>query len=296
MASPGSRADPQRSATSLATTLLALARTSRPLGWVAALALYRIGMAYGSVDETPVTLGLSITLTFPFCLYLFGLNDLADKDSDLDNPRKGNWIHGASAPVQHPALSRWSPWLGGAAVALFVPLLPPTAGAVLAGILAVSWAYSARPFRLKEIPIIDGLVTASIMIGLLCTGFLSGGSTSPIPIEAFAVAPTLAGLHIFASVVDVESDRKAGHRTLAVRTGPRIASAVALALSLASAATIARLDYAEPIAIYLVIQPTVIAAWMLLHRWLSARRAIAIVGLSGLLTLTYLALVYVRDW
>jgi hypothetical protein len=274
MASTGSRADPQRSATSLATTLLALARTSRPLGWVAALALYRIGMAYGSVDDTPVTLGLSVTLTFPFCLYLFGLNDLADKDSDLDNPRKGNWIHGASAPVQHRTLSRWSPWLGGAAVALFVPMLPPAAGAVLAGILAVSWAYSARPFRLKEIPIIDGLVTATIMIGLLCTGFLSGGSTSPIPVEAFAVAPTLA----------------------AVRTGPRLASAVALALSLASTATIAWLDYAEPIAIYLVIQPTVIAASMLLHRWLSARRAIAIVGLSGLLTLTYLALVYVRDW
>jgi len=246
-------------------------------------------------DETLVTIGLSVALTFPFCLYLFGLNDLADKESDIDNPRKGNWIHGAGTTIMHPTVSRWAPWVGCAMVAVFIPVLPIAAGTILASILVVSWAYSAPPLRLKEIPIIDGCVTASIMIGLVCVGFLSGSTPSSIPLETFAVAPTLAGLHIFASVVDVQSDQKAHHRTLAVRAGPRAASVVALALSIVSAASIAWLDYAPPIAVYLLLQPCVIATWMLLHRRFTPRHAISVLGLAGLLTLAYMALVYVRN-
>jgi 4-hydroxybenzoate polyprenyltransferase len=281
---------------SIARTLLALVRTSRPLGWIAAVALQRIGMAYAAVEESPVTLGLSVALTFPFCLYLFGLNDLADEVSDRSNPRKGNWIHGASKTVARPAIARIAPWLGGLAVALFVPLLPLRAAALLAAILFLAWAYSSHPLRLKEVPIVDGLVTATIMIGLLCLGYLSGGTTQPIPAEAFAVAPTLAGLHIFASVVDVDSDREAGHRTLAVRLGPRATGAVALVLSLITVATIPFLQYADPIFVYVIVQPCIIAGWMILPRLFTPRRAISIVGLCGLLTLIYFSLVYVRGW
>ncbi len=276
--------------------LTGLVRTSRPLGWVAALALYRIGMAYGYVEETPVTIGVSVVLTFPFCLYLFGLNDLADATSDRDNPRKGNWLHGASEPVARPRLARIAPWVAGALVAVFVPLLPWKAGAVLAAILFVAWAYSSRPLRLKEVPIVDGLVTAFIMIGLLGTGYLSGGTDVPIPVEAYAVTPTLAGLHIFASVLDVESDRKAGHRTLAVRAGPRLAGGVALGLSLVTVGTIPFLEYAEPIALYTIVQAVAFAVWMVSPRRVKARRAIGVAGLWGILTLVYLALVYVRSW
>lgn len=276
--------------------VVGLVRTSRPLGWIAALSLYRIGMAYGYVQDDAVTMGLSAALTFPFCLYLFGLNDLADEASDRKNPRKGNWLHGASAPVERPALARVGPWVGGAIVAVFVPLLPWLAGLVLGAILLISWAYSSPPLRLKEVPIVDGLVTAFIMIGLLGTGYLSGGTAVPIPTEAYAVAPTLAGLHIFASVLDVESDREAGHRTLAVRKGPRVAGGVALVLSLATVGTIPLLDYAEPIAIYTVIQAGAFLLWMVMPKLVTARRAITVVGLAGILTLVYLALVYVRGW
>ena len=279
-----------------ASTLIALMRTSRPLGWIAALALFRIGMASCSAEDTFATIGLSLAITFPFCLYLFGLNDIADKDSDASNPRKGSWLHGASAPIHNPTASRWAPWIGGATVASFIPLIPCSAGSVLSGILLVSWGYSCKPFRLKEVPIIDGLATAFIMIGILCVGFLTSATPVAIPIETFAVAPTLAGLHIFASVVDVESDRKANHRTLAVRAGPRTASVVALALSIVSAASIPFLAHADAIALYLVIQPCVIATWTLFHRWFSPRYALYVLGTSGLVTLAYMALTSARDW
>ncbi|HOD21582.1 MAG TPA: hypothetical protein PKK83_04785, partial [Polyangiaceae bacterium] len=73
-----SRACPKPRRFAISHVIMGLARTSRPLGWIAALALYRIGMAYGAVQDSTVTLLLSIVITFPFCLYLFGLNDLAD--------------------------------------------------------------------------------------------------------------------------------------------------------------------------------------------------------------------------
>lgn len=278
-----------------ARAVVGLVRTSRPLGWIAALTLFRIGMAYGAVDDTPVTIGLSLALTFPYCLYLFGLNDLIDEASDQKNPRKGNWIHGASEPLRRAWLARFSPWVGGAIVALFVPMLPLGPALILAGILLVSWAYSSPPIRLKEVPIVDGFVTASIMIGILAVGYLSGGTDVPIPIEAFAVAPTLAGLHIFASVVDADSDREAGHKTLAVRVGPRVAGMVALGLSSMTVAAIPFLDFAEPIAIYIAVQAMIIAVWLVAGRVFTARRAIATVGFCGLLTLIYLASVYVRN-
>ena len=273
-----------------------LVRTSRPLGWIAALTLYRIGMAYGRVEESATTIGLSVVLTFPFCVYLFGLNDLADEVSDRKNPRKGNWLHGADAPVERPMLARLGPWVGGGLVAVFIPLLPLVPGLTLAAILFISWAYSSPPLRLKEVPIVDGLVTAFIMIGLLGTGYLSGGTDVPIPMEAYAVAPTLAGLHIFASVADVDSDREAGHRTLAVRMGPRVAGGVALALSLATVGTIPLLEYAEPIALYTVIQAGTFLLWMLIPRLVTACRSLTVVGVAGILTLVYLALVYVQGW
>ncbi|MCU0691266.1 MAG: UbiA family prenyltransferase [Polyangiaceae bacterium] len=263
------------------------------MGWVAALALLRIGMGYGGVPESSATVGLSLALTFPFCLYLFGLNDLADERSDRHNPRKGNWVHGARGPVGETRLARYAPWAGGGVVAAFVPVLPRPSALLLAAILAIAWMYSCPPVRLKEIPIVDGLVTAFIMIGLLGVGYLAGGRTVDVPVESWAVTPCLAGLHIFASVLDVASDRQAGHRTLAVRVGPRAAGGIAWLLSVAAVGTAPFLQYAEPILAYMVLQAAVLGVWFAMPTRFPITKAVGVLGAAGLLTLLYLALFYV---
>ena len=139
----------------------------------------------------------------------------------------------------------------------------------------------------------DGLVTATIMIGLLGAGYWAGGDVAGITPESWAVAPTLAGLHIFASVADEKSDRVAGHRTLAVRTSGRAAALVALALSLVGVATIPLLDYAEPIEAYMVFQTVVLGLWLLIERF-TMKLSLVLLGTAGILTLTYMAIVYVR--
>ncbi len=280
--------------TALLQALRYLFVTSRPLGWIAAVGLYRIGMAYGNTPDTPATWAVSAALSWPFCLFLFGLNDLADAASDRVNPRKGSWIHGAREPFAGTRWARAAPWLGGAAVLSCALALPWRGAVILAVVLAVAWTYSSPPFRLKEVPVVDGLSTATIMIGLLGAGYESGSALMAIPAESWAVAPTLAGLHIFASVVDVGSDREAGHKTLAVRAGPRVATVTALSLSLVSAATVPVLDYAPAIALYVLLQPLVFAAAWLFPKRLPPRRALNVVGLAGIVTLLYMLLVYLR--
>jgi 4-hydroxybenzoate polyprenyltransferase len=268
--------------------------TSRPVGWIASVGLYRIGLAYGEVRDSAATIVVSVALSWPFCLYLFGLNDLADAASDRLNPRKDSWIHGAADPIAQARWARAAPWVGGAVVAAASVTLPFRATAILLALLLLAWMYSSRPLRLKEVPIVDGIVTAAIMIGLLGAGYASGPALGHIPAESWAVAPALAGLHIYASVVDVASDKRAGHRTLAVRAGPRFATAVALAASVASAATVPLLDYAPAIALYMLFQPIVIAMAWAFPRWITPRRALAALGVAGVATLLYLLLVYLR--
>ena len=251
-------------------------------------------MAYADTPDTPATVALSIALSWPFCLYLFGLNDLADTASDTLNPRKGSWIHGARFPETPSRLAHAAPWAGGAIVLASATLVPPRAALILAAILLVGWMYSSPPLRLKEIPIIDGLCTAVIMIGLLGAGYACGAPLVNIPAESYAVAPTLAGLHIFASVVDVDGDRIAGHKTLAVRSGPRTASVVALLLSLLTTATVPILWYAPPIAAYVLLQPVVFTVSLVAPKLLPPRRALVVAGIAGIATILHLALVYLR--
>lgn len=258
------------------------------------MGLYRIGLAYGEVRDTRATWAMSALLSWPFCLYLFGLNDWADAASDRLNPRKGSWIHGAREPISRSVWAHAAPWAGGSVVLAGALWLPWRAGVILTVLLVVAWMYSSRPFRLKEVPVVDGLVTATIMIGLLGAGYASGAVMGEIPTESWAVAPTLAGLHIYASVVDVASDRVAGHRTLAVRAGPRAATIASLALSGISAATVLLLDYAPAIAAYVLVQPLVLAAALAFPRHVTERRALTVLGLAGVATLLYLALIYLR--
>ena len=65
--------------------------TSRPLFWVLGPLVYVCGTVYGKPPQQfdslmPVMLALS--LSFPFTLFLFGINDYYDTAPDTANPRK----------------------------------------------------------------------------------------------------------------------------------------------------------------------------------------------------------------
>lgn len=272
-------------------TALALLQTSRPIGWLVSVGLFRIGMAYGNIPDRAVTIALTVALSMPFGLYLFGINDLADQHSDRLNPRKGTWLHGARLLGARQRQIRTGTIVSACVLLGLALMLPTLPAAVLVTIVALGWAYSMRPLRLKEVPLADGLTTAAIMIGLLGLGYWVDGSWREVPAESYAVVPTLASLHIFGTVVDEPSDRAAGHRTLAVRIGPRRTLLVAFAMSLLGLATVFVLSYAWPIALYIGWHAAVLGCACIVPRHVTYQRALWLLGTAGALTIVLMTVI-----
>ncbi|MGI5239649.1 UbiA prenyltransferase family protein [Dactylosporangium sp. CA-139066] len=157
-------------------------------------------------------------------------NDLYDLPSDLVNPRK------ASAPLVTGAVSaqrlrRWYRMIALAAVgaAMFVG---PLFVLGVAGVLALGWAYSVPPLRLKTRPGWDVAVNA-LVVGVVSPA--AGWAISRPPWEfpwLFAVIGLLfaAALYVPTTVTDLAADRGAGCTTFAVRFGARFAHRLGVAL------------------------------------------------------------------
>jgi len=156
-------------------------------------------------------------------------NDACDFAVDGANPRK------CRSPLQRGEIGRrevlfWAVGMKALALALAALVSP---GFFLALLLfaALSWLYSAEPFRLKERPGFDVLVNA-VGVGALCT--LAGWAVQR-PLSDFPgwflvpLATGWASLYIPTTLVDAPADRAAGVTTFAVRLGNRAAFRASLA-------------------------------------------------------------------
>ncbi|MGK5685534.1 UbiA prenyltransferase family protein [Actinoplanes sp. URMC 104] len=164
-------------------------------------------------------------------------NDLHDLDSDRANPRK------ATAPlvtgaVDERRLRRWYWWIAVAALAAALFVRPLFVLGV-AGVLALGWAYSAPPLRLKTRPGWDVAVNA-LVVGVVSPA--AGWSITRDPWAfpwQFALIGLLfaAAVYVPTTVTDLPADAGAGDRTFAVRFGARFAYRAGLGLWVAALAT-----------------------------------------------------------
>jgi 4-hydroxybenzoate polyprenyltransferase len=157
-------------------------------------------------------------------------NDLHDLRSDRENPRK------ATAPLVTGAVSarRLTRWYWGIAVAavgcaLFVG---PLFVLGVLGVLALGWAYSVPPLRLKTRPGWDVAVNA-LVVGVVSPA--AGWAITRAPWDfpwPFAVIGLLfaAALYLPTTVTDLAADSGAGDTTFAVRFGRRFAYGAGIAL------------------------------------------------------------------
>lgn len=176
-------------------------------------------------------------------------NDLHDRRTDELNERK------ATAPLVLGTVTvRELTWLGRVLFVVAIGaglLIGPLYALGVATVLALGWAYSAPPLRLKARPGADVAVNA-VVIGVLAP--LAGWSLTRPP-QDFPLLLGLFGL-VFAAafylpttVVDLPADRAAGVRTFAVRLGPQWTYRAGLALwvaALAGALVCAGLDVFVP--------------------------------------------------
>jgi lycopene elongase/hydratase (dihydrobisanhydrobacterioruberin-forming) len=208
-----------------------LVRISRPRFWLYLGGTYLVGYAAGAPNTSaftaPIFWLLLAYFLLPANLFLYGVNDLADEDTDRANPKKGTREHLLQASerdvlavtaVSCAALGAALGWVAGR-----------PAGGLMLAFLALGAAYSLPPPRLKARPVLDSASNVLYAVpGFL--GFALAGGAWPPPAALLGAAAWTAAMHLFSAVPDIQADRSAGLATTATVLGPRGALAACTAL------------------------------------------------------------------
>jgi 4-hydroxybenzoate polyprenyltransferase len=193
---------------------------SRPRFWLYTAGPYMVGYVAGvrSLPEflNPLfPLGLFVYL-LPANLYLYGLNDLADIDTDVLNPKKGGREAVAAGAVRRRLTIYVA--LSGVAVMLFSWSF---ASFLLNGLYILMAAlYSLPPIRLKARPFLDSFSNWFYLIPGAVGYHLSSGMLAPLWFWVVGALWT-AGMHALSAVPDIRPDLEAGLKTIATTLGPR---------------------------------------------------------------------------
>jgi len=221
---------------------LILLKISRPPLWVALPLVFCMGLAYGQrgltspeFHFTPLIILQMFMLSFPICLFTFGLNDVYDYASDQLNPRKKG-IEGIILKTRYHRMVKI------AALAVGIVFLCISAATVnLANVyfsvtlLCLSYVYSAPPWRLKIRPPLD-VVSAGILgfFAPFALGYSFVDDATALPLHAYYFTCCVMGLHAFSTIMDYDVDKRSGDRTFAVAYGKRAAALLPGAIFLCS--------------------------------------------------------------
>lgn len=213
-----------------------LLKVSRPRFWLYLFGPYIVGLAAGASSRddliTAGTVAFGLYFLFPANLLIYGINDIFDFATDKLNPKKQDY-EAMVRPEHHRSLL----------ITILITNLPFIAAAaflelktflLMIGFLFFSIFYSAPPIRAKAVPILDSMFNVLYIFPAVFGYVLISNQLPPVPIIAAATLWTMA-MHAYSAVPDIDADREAGVKTIAVLFGQRITLVICLALYIASA-------------------------------------------------------------
>lgn len=198
----------------------ALIAASRPRFWLYLLGPALVGLA---VSDQPLVhasdiriLFLILIWTLPANLFLYGVNDLMDGDTDEFNEKKEGYEKRVSASVRTRLLV--AVCVSGA-VTLSSVLLTDSPVSRLATVLFVilGFTYSAPPTRWKARFGLDSLsnvlyVMPGVALAAACGQFI-------MPLAFLGAWSWSSAMHLFSAIPDIQADTQAKLRTTAVVLG-----------------------------------------------------------------------------
>ena len=199
---------------------LTLLRVSRPRFWLYLGGTFLLGLAF-ALPAPAALVQLSVLLVFlcfllPANLFLYGINDLADGDTDKYNPKKGTKEH-LLRGTQVRALTS-AVWVSAfiiVAVAAWFALQGLWVASLMTLLfLALGAAYSAKPLRLKAKPVLDSASNVLYVLpGLVGYAF----AVNQVPQWEFIAAFVCwtAAMHLFSAIPDIAADKRAKLMTTA---------------------------------------------------------------------------------
>lgn len=201
-------------------TFLKDIKISRPGLWFPTIWIYLVPFTFEDQfwKHFPFWIGL-LFVTFPLNYLVYGLNDYNDVEADKVNARKGNFIFGAKASIDH---------LSGVPFKITMVLLPFCiyftfmGGVKMLGLLllmiALNYIYNFKPFRIKERPPFE----ICIQIGYVFTAFFSVllNDLVDLPWQTVVYLTLFAfQAHVAGEIMDIEPDKIAGKKTTATIIG-----------------------------------------------------------------------------
>ena len=193
---------------------------SRPRFWVYTAGTFAVGVVAAIQGDIELAwwevVVWGVYWTLPANLLLYGLNDMFDYETDIQNPKKQHYEK-LLYPAERPQLLQLIglthlPWL------LLAWVLPQPAlwGLLLFWVLGA--AYSVPPLRLKIRHVLDSLSNGLyIMPGVMGFGLIA--STLPSLQAVVAGIFWCMAMHAFSAVPDIAADRRASLRTIATELG-----------------------------------------------------------------------------
>lgn len=196
---------------------------SRPVSWVNTAFPFAAAMLLTTGEVNAILVVGTLYYLIPYNLAMYGINDVFDYASDINNPRKGGIEGGLMPPEYHRPLL----WLVAATNLPFVAWMiaigsPAAVAAILVSTFAVI-AYSAPVLRFKERPVLDSLTSSTHFVSPAVVGLTLAGATFDGALVLLLAAFFAWGVaaHAFGAVQDIVPDRAAGIGSIATVFGAR---------------------------------------------------------------------------
>ncbi len=231
---------------------------SRPRFWIYELGPYIVGIAAAIDADLSIWTSLPIIVFFiyfmyPANIYIYGINDIYDYETDKLNPKKVAY-ESLAMPTEHPLIWKHIIWVNAPWIIYALFILPLSNLTFLALFLAFAGWYSAPPIRAKARPIFDSLFSAGHYVATAGFSYLLAHSLAgTTPSYLSLLIGSLGGLawaiamHAYSAVPDIKADGDTGLATIATFLGAR--NTILLCAALYTVATIVASYYIGLVAV-----------------------------------------------
>ncbi len=235
-------------------------KLSRPRFWMYLAGPYLLGYTFAYDHSQPFLNPLFLYSLFffliPANIFLYGVNDINDMETDQINPKKKS----KEQATQYTTLTMYQrSVLISLLLSLPLFILQNAASNLLTIVFVLlSYYYSAPPFRFKNRPFLDSLINILYAIPAFM-GVSQLQSHFPPMTVVVTIWLWTTAMHLYSAIPDIEYDKKAGIQTTAVYMGGKKSLYLCLLLWLCMAilsviiSPILFLAFIYPICIILVL-------------------------------------------
>ncbi len=202
--------------------------SSRPLSWVNTAAPFFVGylLAHGSINIASM-IGV-IYFSFFYNFLLCGVGDIYDDKSDIKNPRKNSIEEAVANKHKHKLMFYF---IAGSNLPIVLYLLVTgtlASGVLLIIVIFLALSYWVKPFRFKEVPILDSINSSLHFVMPFIFGLVYGNAQS-LPWPAI-IAFFMWGIasHSLGSIADIKPDRARIISSIATKLGAKFTNTYSL--------------------------------------------------------------------